>query len=84
MSSITLGDLLGQDGAIALLVIGAALGFLAGRFFRGKEKGAAASSAASGGVQPQTQPQPPYPLYGKNTAVVAAITSAVNRYRSEN
>ena len=75
MSSTTLGDLLGQDGAVALLIIGATLGFLAGRFFRGKDKSAVPRETASSGIQPPGQ--------GKNTAVIAAITSAVIRYRNE-
>ena len=75
MGSITLGDLLRQDGAVALLLIGAALGFIAGRFFRGKEKAAVVSEAVPVSVQP--------PCREKNSAVIAAITSAVIRYRNE-
>lgn len=74
VDSTTLGDLLRQDGALALLAIGAVVGFFAGMFFR-EIKGKAASAlrarayGSAGGVP---------------AAVIAAITAAVNIYQSEN
>jgi len=78
---MTLGDLLRQDGAFALLAIGAVLGFFAGMFFRGRAKG------KERGVLQAAQNAPAPPAYApapvKTAAVVAAIAAAVNKYQSE-
>jgi len=71
---MTLGDLLGQDGAFALLAIGAALGFLAAVFFRGFDKGRADTA------QPLVSAAP---KQASAAGVIAAITAAVNKYQSE-
>ena len=79
---MTLGDLLRQDGALALLAIGAALGFIAGAFFRvyaGKKEGCAPGSGANtlAAPKPGVIPAP------SQAAVVAVITAAVNKYQNE-
>ncbi|MCL2233002.1 MAG: hypothetical protein FWB99_08000 [Treponema sp.] len=72
---MTLGDLLRQDGALALLAIGAVLGFFAGMLFRARAK-----KTDSAAVQTHL------PMYAplRNTAIIAAITAAVNKYQNEN
>ena len=77
---MTVGDLLRQDGAIALLVIGAALGFLAGMFFRGRVKGKELRIPQAAHNEP-APPCAPAPV--KTAAVIAAIAAAVNKYQSE-
>jgi len=75
---MTLGDLLRQDGALSLLIIGAAIGFLVGMFFfRVRAKKEAPEAAQYAPAAP-----PPAPL--KTAAVIAAITAAVNKYQDDN
>ena len=86
---MTLGDLLRQDGAFALLAIGAVLGFLAGAVFRGgkakreglDEAALSVSASAVAAAMPAAAHSAVAPV--NTTAVIAAITSAVNRYRNE-
>jgi len=78
---MTLGDLLRQDGAFALLLMGAVLGFLANMAFRAivKRKGSVAPEPAAAAPEAPvfTPASPPQ----NTTALIAAITAAVNMYR---
>jgi len=76
---MTLGDLLRQDGALALLAIGAVLGFFAAMFFRartgGKENPVPESALPASAHVPLPGP-------AGNKALIAAVTAAVNKYRA--
>ena len=77
---MTLGDLLRQDGALALLTIGAVLGFFVATLFR-----AYAKENESRTLEATPQAPPAYassPL--KAAALIAAITAAVNKYQNDN
>jgi len=87
---MTLGDLLLQDGAFALLAIGAALGFFAGLFFRARRaggKGISAPETAQEAASPAVSYAPapvPAPGPARPEALVAAIAAAVSKYQTEN
>jgi len=79
--SMTLVDLLRQDGALVLLAIGAVIGFFAGKAFRASR----GNEHESGEAQKPIAPMPvPVSSQARPAAVIAAITAAVNQYRTEN
>ncbi|MCL2374070.1 MAG: hypothetical protein FWC65_02355 [Treponema sp.] len=85
----TLGDLLRQDGALALLAIGAVLGFFAGRIFqspKGNSESAPAGSAlaAARAAGSDSPARGAAPAQGVPQAVFAAISAAVYQHRNEN
>ena len=93
---MTLGDLLRQDGAFSLLVIGAVIGFFVGNFcaFFKKKRSSPSEAAASTGAPsvgapstPQLAPAAafaPFSTQVYTSAVIAAITAAVSTYRNDN
>jgi len=84
--SMTLGELLGQDGAFVLLGIGAVLGFLVGRFFRvsTRRKESYVQKTDEAVSIPDMIDLVPASNPANSTAVIAVITAAVHKYRSEN
>jgi hypothetical protein len=83
---MTLGDLLRQDGALVLLGIGAVIGFFAGKFFRTSARRKEEHIPGEAKVLIAPGVAGPVPVYSqaKTTAGIAAITAAVNKYRTEN
>jgi len=77
----TLGDLLRQDGALALLAIGAVLGFLAALVFRPARGG---EGFVPGSLRNVDSPPSAPSSGGVPAATFAAISAAVYKYRNEN
>ena len=83
---MTLGDLLRQDGALILLGLGAVIGFFVGKAYRTREKGENDQAELKRPVAPGMTLTLPVPVSSQATsaAVIAAITAAINQYRTEN
>ena len=79
---MTLGDLLRQDGAAALLAIGAVIGFVAGAFFRVRARGKPDCTPSANVYAPPAFAPAPHQV--KSATVIAAIAAAVSKYQNEN
>ena len=85
---MTLGDLLRQEGALALLVIGAVIGFLANIVFRafiGKKKLGILPKVSENAVAPEVAFRYTSASgHNNSAAVIAAVSAAINKYRNKN
>jgi len=83
---MTLGDLLRQDGALALLALGAAIGFVAGFLVRlntNAKKNEEAAQHATHLPALESAALVPASVQAVNARVIAAISAAVHKYRCE-
>jgi len=83
---MTLGDLLRQDGAFALLALGAILGFIAGFLVRKKTGAKKHEEAATPGTSLPASGSVafvPASVQAVNAQIIAAISAAVHKYRCD-
>jgi len=85
---MTLGDLLRQDGAVALLALGAILGFIAGFLVRKKIGAKNHEDAAVLGTPLPASGSTVFvpasvPVQAVNAQIIAAISAAVHKYRCD-
>jgi len=83
---MTISELLRQDGALALLAIGAAIGFFIGLAFgkSGKRKAVPAQILNTNSNAPALAGSGLALSQTRTTAITAAIIAAVNQYRKNN